>query len=233
MARRIIGLDIGYDSVTAVCLKGKPANFQLAGRWREPLAVDSDDAWAEKALSALRKIRKKFPKGNYTLVTALNRSETMLQNLSFPFSDFQKIRQVARFDVEPYLPFPIEQVLLDIYVLAARDNSAEVMVVGAPVQTIEDRLALLESANLKPDVITLDALGLAAASYRLRGRKDNRTLIILDIGARHSVLNIVAGGKLHYSRGIDSGETEILEKPCSDDRERCLPLLKEINFSLR
>jgi len=227
MAKRVIGLDLGKESLKAVCLKGTYPKLRLASTWIEPIepAGDNHDA---AVTAALGRLKQKFPKGRFTLVTALNAKETMLQRLTFPFADLDKIYKVVRFDVEPYIPFPIDQVFLDLQLLTTHNNNAEVLVLIAPKSSVEKKLALCKSAALIPDVVTLEGLAFTRG-LALLGQTRNEPDLILDLSADKFSLHYIKGDKLLNSRCLELKPEEL----SSDLSRSGMELVRQINQSLQ
>lgn len=175
MPKIILGLDIGSDAVKAVWANrmGRTDVHVLASETvRLEGGVD-----LEAALSKLAEtIRPTAPSG-IRCVVSLPPSEFMFRQIRLPFHDENKINKTLSFELEPLLPLPIEDVVVD-YVRLPDDG---LLVAAVGKERIRKIIAAVE-AQLG-EVSAIDIATAALALQLLEQKALAGAGILLDIGA--------------------------------------------------
>ena len=70
--------------------------------------------------------------------------------------------QTLKFQIEPQIPYPIEQVICDGMVIRKLDDGTEMLAIAVTKELISAKLQAFEMADVSPQILTLDALALAA-----------------------------------------------------------------------
>lgn len=232
-AHKPIGIDIGASAVKAVQVKrsghtARVVNTLIVEIPRERAERPSPEAVAEtlKKLIGGRKISADRFVGSFPLSSAI------VRNASVPFQGHHKIRQVIKFQAEPHIPFPIEEVVVDfLETAAAEDNKTPVIIIGAKKELIAKQLELLNAGGLDPEIIGVDAFALAN-NYLLRAGASipDEAVMLLDVGASKTLLVIMKGRSAVLARSIAVGgddATEALQKEFSIDFQAAEGLKKE------
>ena len=111
MSRKILGIEIREESVAAVLLDSGFKGSQLERQGLFPIPADKEgDDGLEEALNNLAETIK--PAGA-ACVVGIPTTFISYRNLSLPFHDLKKIRQVLPFELEPTLPMPVEELIFD------------------------------------------------------------------------------------------------------------------------
>lgn len=199
-----IGLDVGSHCVKAVHLTvkgGRPRLDRLAVR---PLPAGADQA--AKA-DEIRRALEPMDLRQAVLVTAVGGSGTVVRTAVFPRMTPPELRSAISFEADKYLPFKPEEVYLDAAVLGeAGPGRAEVLVVAARRDLIQERLETLSQAGLSPAVVDLEALALANAVGTDGGSAVSKgTMAHLQVGAKGTLINLLQDGRLRFVREIPLG----------------------------
>jgi len=130
-----------------------------------------------------------------------------------------ELKQSLKFEVQKFIPFPINEVNLDSYIL--RENLSEnkmlVLIAAVKKEFINQRLKLIQEAGLKINTVDIDSLALVNA-FKFNYPQDtddtikNRTVAILNIGASMSNLNILENGLPVLSRDIFLAGNNLTQK---------------------
>jgi type IV pilus assembly protein PilM len=219
--REAIGLDIGTSAVRAanLSLKNPPRLERFAqvpvpvGAIREGEIVDV--AAVSQAVAELWK-RAGFKSKNVILGVA--NQKVVVRPIDLPYMDEKELRGAIQFQVQEYIPIPIEEANLDFQILNEfRGDSGErwirVLVVAAQKDMINSFVETVVRAGLEPEAIDhipfalIRSLGEPAGA--LNGNHPGEALV--DIGA--GVTNIVVHeqGTPRFARTLMVGGNAVTE----------------------
>jgi len=190
----ILGLDIGTKKIKAVKI--------TADRKVRISALELIDIRQFGGLeAALEQLRERDLVGD-SCITAIHPGKMSLRNISMPFRDEKKIRQTIGFELEPIIPYPIEDAVIDFIVTSDSGAAAGVLAAVVPKGIIRDRVQLIENYLPEVSIIDVDAFPLAA---RLAKGSPGESLLLIDIGAEKSSSFLLDGGSVCNIRSFDFG----------------------------
>lgn len=191
-----IGLDIGTSAVKLVELKFIKDTVELARFEMEPVQDD--------LISLLKRLD--LPQSVNISVSGVS---TVIRYIDFPRMDESQLKQALKFEGQKYIPFPVNEVNLDSYIL--RDdlagNKIFVLIAAVKKDFLNQRLKLIQDAGLNAAVIDLDSLALVNA-FKFNYSQDSddfikkKSIALLNVGASMSNLNILESGFPVLSRDI-------------------------------
>jgi general secretion pathway protein L len=138
------------------------------------------------------------PQAVVVAAVAAERASTWIIDL--PFTDPKRIEQTIDFEVENYVPWDLEDVILDYQVLGAADGSSRVLTAMVPRDTVAADLLCLAEAGADPKHLSIDALELA----RLVPASEE-AVAILDIGSDRTLICVAQGGHARWMRALEGG----------------------------
>jgi len=204
MARNIVGLDIGSHSIKVVSARERLGKVELLQFYERPV-----DGNGVEGIGGL--IRSIFQEGRLhpdVVVSSIPGSVVSVHYLKIPFSDEAKIGQVVPYEVEGVIPFPLEEMVIDQFILSkgngsGPNNGSSVCVALIKKGILKSHIDTLKDAHIEPKVIELESLALYHTFVEWHKTED--TVALLDIGSDRSNLCIVAGGKPVYVRTLSRG----------------------------
>lgn len=217
-----IGLDIGTSGVRAAQLSLGRRPFTLDGFGQVPLPQGAvrdgeilDPPLVAQAISQLwRHARFRGKK----VVLGVANQKVVPRPVDLPFMEEQELRGAIQFQVQEYIPLPIEDAILDFQILDqfmtdSGDRMMRVLVVAAQRDMIGTFVATAQAAGLDPVAIDhipfalIRSLGEAGGAFQGPGPGE----AIIDIGA--GVTNIVVheGGIPRFSRTLLVGGNSLTE----------------------
>ncbi len=221
MSPEIIGLDLGTYSVKATLVRSRFRGFELAGFFRR--RIDRDESVSEMdrmALSVERLFSENRLQGD-RVVVSLPGTGVSIRTLTLPFSDRKKIARVLPFEVEGYIPFAVEDVVISHHILGQEDNKTRILAVGVRKDLLRETLEMLAKAGVVPKMMDVDFMALFNISQgALKGAEG--CYAIIDIGETTTSVCIVDGQALGYGRSIPIAGRSIsmaLEKEFDLSRE--------------
>ena len=218
-AKTIVGLDIGSYGVRAVELTGSGDTLVLTGfgraRIESPEAVE-DTVHQVLAGAGIRTKR---------CVTAVSGRSVIVRYVPMmPMAD-QELRQAIRYEADKYIPFEVDEVILDCQKIEEAMPGEQIRVVMVAVKRtmIEEHVAMLDRLGLVPAIIEVDmfALGNAfEARNRRLGISDEEIRALVDIGASKTNITVMKGNSIYFTREIyiaGNDQTEAVAKRFGED----------------
>jgi type IV pilus assembly protein PilM len=218
------GLEIGTSALKVVELKaGRPPSLlALGSRPMPPGLLDEDQVLDPQGLA--REIKALFEETGIRrryVVTAVSNRSAITRNISVPKMTLKELDQAITWEAERYIPFPIDEVSLDYYVL---DNPSdvpdggqlEVVIAAARLELVAKQVDYLRLAGLEPLIIDVKPFALLRAlKGALLGEHLNKTTlagqryteadevgVVLEIAASATTITLVRGERVLMNRNI-------------------------------
>jgi len=221
----LVGIDISATSIKMVKLAGdKRAGYKLEAYASSPLVkdaiVDGNINDLEKVSDAIRLTWKLLGVSEKRAALALPASAVISKKVMM-LADLNEDEMSAQVESEAnqYIPFSLDEVNLDFQVLGSSQKNlteAEVLIVAARKEKIEDRVAAAESAGLKVEVMDVESYATEAAFAMLASQLPksgrNQTVMIVDIGASVTHINVIHDGQSVYSREQAFGGNQLTQE---------------------
>jgi len=207
LERNSWSIDIGTSGIRRVFLRRWGKNVK-AGPGEE-IAVPREKAGpaGDKAIREILRtlLRGKKIKGE-TVISALPIQQAFIRTLVLPFNKPAQIRSVIASEAEIHIPFPLDRIILDFWVMEELPGGkSRVLLVAVKKNILAEHLQILSEIGLQPSVVSLDFIGLANA-YRLTGLIDpEEVTALMEVGAAHTAVALYAHGKLRFLRSFGWG----------------------------
>ena len=116
MSRKILGLDIRYDAVSAVVVKSGMRGSWIESHARVPMSV-KETSFEEELKRSLESINGQIDITDAVCSVALPAIDVTYRNLKAPFKEIKKVRQILPFELETDIPFQAEDIVFDFNML--------------------------------------------------------------------------------------------------------------------
>lgn len=197
-----LGLEIGAANLKLVELSGNPPALRaLAARPTPPGmlvegVITEPQALAQelKELLAEARTKKRY------VVTAVPNPSVILRTLQVPKMPLKEMEEAVRWEAERYIPFPIDEVVLDFAPLdplaeAAEGEQVEVMVGAARQEAVASLLEALRGAGLTPIILDVKPFaGLYPLEAQLSSDPEGVSVAV-EIGAESTSLVLLKGDR--------------------------------------
>ncbi|HRN78373.1 MAG TPA: type II secretion system protein GspL [Candidatus Dependentiae bacterium] len=210
-AKRIVGIDINTTHVhaTQVYAKGTMLTIERAVEQ----VVESGDH-NERIIEALKILITKL--NNYQEIrSAIPSAHVVFKTLKLPFTAYDKINLIINFEVEPLLPFSLDDAIIDFIItkIHPQENSAEVLVAAVQKQYIAQHLELLAQAGINPQVITVDLFALYGLYNAIPQYAEQRgNVALIDLRLHDTRIAYIENGQLRLIRTLPKGMSHIAKK---------------------
>ncbi len=207
MSLGMLGLDIGTASIKAVVFrKGMNRSTSLVCRGcRFPEHFGKEPS-KEELGDFIRRFLTRHRLTGLPTIASIPSSWTISRILTFPFSNPKKISKVLPYELEPQIPFSIDDLLLDHQILSTSTQGTRVLVLGIPHDRAQYIVDTLSHAGV--DLRALESQSLAMFNtfrWAFPSPKTAPTLLI-DVGQFSTTLALVG------PHGLAGLRTHLLEK---------------------
>ncbi len=206
-----LGLEIGSANIKMVELSGTPPSLKSLSIRPTPPGVVQEGSIIEpgalaeviKEMQAEMRTRKRY------VVTAASNLAVITRTLQVPKMPLKQLEEAVRWEAERYIPFPIDEVVLDYAPLDTLESipdgeQMDVVVGAARQETVASLVEALKAAGLEPLVIDVKPFaGLRTLASRLVATDREPISLFLEIGAESSALVLTRGERLLLNRVIN------------------------------
>ena len=225
--KSIVGLDLGSQVIKAVEISLEGPEPVITGFARVEVPPGGDKAQALAEVFKRGKFRSKH------VVTSVAGQSVVVRYVAMPRMSENELRQAVRIEADRYVPFELDEVMLDCQPLTRRrarpeegggEDQMGVLLVACRLSTLEEQIQLVTGQGLTPSAIDIDAFALANAwelcglpDEELDGAggesapKEERGIALVDVGASRTSINVLCGGESCFSREIGIGGQDMTQ----------------------
>lgn len=218
MAKQCIGLDIGSSSVKAVQLRKKGGGWALQAFGMQPLVaqtiVDGTIMDQGAVADAIRQLWSRLKLKQKEVAIAIAGHSVIIKKISVPQMTPDALAANIRQEAEHHIPFGKDDVEIDYHVTnaASAGGQTELLLVAAKKEVVADYVQCVRDAGLNPQVVDVAAFASQngfEANYPLDPRE---TVVLINIGAAISNINIVRSGVSLFTRDVTIGGNAFTEE---------------------
>ncbi|HUO66070.1 MAG TPA: type IV pilus assembly protein PilM [Gammaproteobacteria bacterium] len=218
MAKQCIGLDIGSSSVKAVQLRKKGASWSLQAFGMQPLVpqtiVDGTIMDQGSVTMAIRELWGRLKLRQKDVAIAIAGHSVIIKKIAVPMMRPDELAANIRNEAEHHIPFGRDDVEIDYHVTNPQTASGqtELLLVAAKKEVVSDYVQVVRDASLAPLVVDVAAFAGQngfEANYTIDPRE---TVVIINIGAAISNINIVRANVSLFTRDVTIGGNAYTEE---------------------
>jgi len=238
---KFLGLDIGTSAVRIVELARNGQGYKL-----ENYGEVKTSSIKAKPFRSFNK-KNSLSLSNKHIAKAIQlicqEAEIETKEVSFSIPDFctfftsfdlpemgkEEIAQAIRYEVRPYIPLPLEEVVLDWIIIEGKPHETplKVLVAAIPNDVVFQYREIAQLAGLELKTLESEVFALA----RVVGRNNNKEVLgLIDIGARSTTCSIMEKGvlKTSYSFNVAGNElTEVIANSLNIEYNKAEEIKKE------
>lgn len=216
-----LGLEIGSANLKLVDLSGP--GYHLKGLAMRPTPkglideglISDPNALAEE----IQELVKEANTRKRHVVTALSNEVAVTRIIKVPKMDRKELEEAIHWEAERYLPFPVEEVVLDFDLLdnpseVEEGGEMEVVIAAAREETVVQLAEALFAAGLEPVVVDLKPFaGIRTIGPHLAPREDGTApvTLYLEVGAQSSSLVFLRGQRPLLVRTLNAAGQSFTE----------------------
>ena len=205
------GLDIGNSLIKAVEVSSDATQKTL-------IKADSLDVEFPpnqgKIKDALKALLDRFKPSAKDVNISLSAPNSIVRFINMPKMKEADLKNSLRFEAEKYIPFNINEVVLDSVILDEPQelkNQMRVLLAAAKKQEINTRIEMLKEFGLSVTIIDIDSFAcFNAFSNSIEKSDASKSVAILNIGYSQTNVIIAMGEKPLFTRDILIGSKDIV-----------------------
>ena len=190
-----IGVDLGSSSLKIVELSRKKITLAAL------LEIPPAERVEESAL--IRKLKGFFQEIGVTgreSIIYIPGSYSFIRTIFFPSMPDSELKEAIKWEIKRQIPYPEEEAVFD-YISQEVPEGIAATIAAAERKNIQRYVSVFKEAGLK--VVGVDVSPLAL--LRVFAPKDNNNTLLIDIGAKHSEIDIIRSGVIRLTRTVDMG----------------------------
>lgn len=134
-----------------------------------------------------------------TVITALPTHLATIREITVPFDKPKKLRKIIKYQMETYVPFPIDDMVVDFL---SSESGDRIVSVGIPKRVLADHLRLLAQADLAPRVVSLANVALFNLFVYTRKGESEAPASILHLDGGQIIVQIIYRDRLDFVRVV-------------------------------
>ncbi len=206
MSREVLGIDIRKESVSAVLVKTSLRESRIDAHAHVPISDSAEDENPFK--TALEVLCNEIDTDGCDCVVSISADHFSYRILQIPFKGSKKIQLVLPFELEPTVPYPVDDLIIDFIDLesAGHDDHTDVIAVAVPKSDLTPYLGTLGAFKIDPEMVTLS--GLPAALCLANQADAGKDQLFLKVDKDLSTLFIVSNGGIKLIRSLATPVTD-------------------------
>jgi len=222
--RSLIGLDISSSSVKMVELASDGKGAYRVERYAievlpRDIVSDGNIVNLEAAAESVRRAWKKMATSTRFVAIALPASHVITKKIIVAAGQREEeLELLVESEASQYIPFALDEVNLDFQVVGPAPSSPdeiEVLIAASRKEKVEDRVAVAESAGLKPKVLDVESYAVLAAfqlvEAQLPENSKGNIIALVDVGANVMSLTVLRNGQQLYAREQAFGGNQLTQ----------------------
>lgn len=236
LPKSFLGIDIGTSSLKVAELSrwGTRVSLQNYGEMESKALYDKPFRTADKnslllssndIARALRAIIEHSNIETKDAVFSIPDFSSFFTRFELPPMSKEELPEAVEYEARKHIPIPFSEVTFDWQVINqkrwtfGKGEPPHILLVAVPNELINQYQEIASLANLKLSALEAEVFGLIRSSLP----EESSSVVVLDIGAQTTTINVVSGGVLQTSRSVDIGGgsfTERISQSLSIPREK-------------
>jgi len=214
-----VGIDMGAHALKVVMLRKRGTQVALARAGTIELGdlafLDESDRKDQRLSELLRLLLRRTRIRRRNAAAGFAGRDYFVKYLHVPPTTPDKLRKLIEYEVSEDPTAASREQTTDFWLLdlPAKGEEFTVLVAMARNETLHRRLAVLKRSGVVADGITLSAIALfnAYANAMEEGIYNDKTTLLVDIGARHMDVVVQRNAKLLFVRNLTHGGSRFTE----------------------
>lgn len=222
MAGRVVGLDIGTSGVRAAELtlgKGAATLERFGQVALPPGAVrDGEVVDIDVVAAAIKQLWTQAKFSSKKVVVGVANQKVVVRQVDLPWMAESELKKALSFQVQDFIPMPVEQAILDFHPLEefTNDNGGRmvrVLLIAAARDMVSNALAAVEKAGLRPTMVDLTSFAVlrALVSTDHTGLDSLQAEALVDVGANVTNIVVHQGGVPRFVRILLMGGADVTD----------------------
>lgn len=202
MSRKVLGIDIRKHAVVAVLVNSGLRESRIDTHTVIPISPSNEDENETGLTAALKRLTETVDIGDCDCVVSIPADHFSFRNLQVPFSSLKKIKMVLPYELEPNLPYHIDDLVFDFQTIDTAEAGENSELIAATVEKsqLNPYLEALSAFKIDPEIVTISGLPVALC---LASQSDpGEDQLVVEINKQSSTLIASASGQIQLIRSF-------------------------------
>lgn len=216
--QKVLGIHIDEETINGALVHAKRSKNIVEKIIQENIEKGSDDSFTQRAAHAITAVIQKA--GHINEIRACVPSKKVVfKELQLPFKDPDKIRMILDYEIEPMLPFSIDEAVVDFIITkeSKHEKSCQVLAAAVRNEDLENILEIYKTAKIEPHHISIDLFAVYSLYQQIpeyKAIKHASAIVEIDQHVTHVAL--LHDGALKLTRVIPKGFDYIVDGICKE-----------------
>ena len=198
--KTVVGLEITDHHICA----GQVSNPHSAPEVEHVFIKEIESAGhVHEALEAVFS-EEKFEKE--TVVTALPSSLATIREIPLPFDKPKKLRKIIKYQMESYVPYAIEDMVVDF---VPSESGERIITAGVQKKALSEHLELLSQFSVSPKVVSLKNMALFNLFAHSRKGDSEKPVSIIYLARGRMVVMVICENQVDFIRTVKGGPGQL------------------------
>lgn len=144
---------------------------------------------------------KKWQKGG-EFVSSIGSNAAVVRQVQYPVAVKDKLLSAIQWEVRKFIPYEPEEVVVDAQILESGEKKMDVLLAAVPKENLRQHQTILSGGGLTSKTVDADSIALTNAMMTQINLQPQETVLMIDIGAKTTLLNMFQMGGLFFSRSL-------------------------------
>lgn len=204
------GIDLGSHTIKIVGLKEKSNGHKLIFLSLVEIIPgyplpNHEKSYRNAVLVALAKAMEGMEEWQKEeFVSSIGSNVAVVRQIQYPTAVKEKLLSALQWETRKYIPYEPEEVIVDAQILYTREElkKMDVLLSAVPKKDLGYHKKLLNEAGLNPVIVDTDAMALMNALMAQITLNEEDTVLLIDIGARITIVNMFQKKGLFFTRSL-------------------------------
>jgi type II secretory pathway component PulL len=203
MSRKIFSIDIRDNGISAFLVENTIKGNRIQTQMVVPYADinESPENKFSHIADSISQIIQDVNIAGAECIVSVPSELVSYRNLQVPFKDRKKIRQVLPFELEPTLPFAVDDLTVD-FEIVYQDEKTNILVSVIKTSDISGILGILKDLNITPYIVA--PAGFSSVLCLSKFSEPDTDFIFVDTDEKYSTVFAVVSGHVHIARSFCS-----------------------------
>jgi general secretion pathway protein L len=208
-----LGIDIAQRSIRGVLLRTGMRSMEIERYVEVPVpAIEAGAAHENVLHAAVRDLFAQLGQSPDNVIAAIDGARASLRVVSIPVAAKKRAAEVLPFELDPLLPFPIEESLVDYQEVHTTGTEVSLLAAAVPESVVQETIDALGRLEIQPRELAVGAAALDGLSPFISQPPDEAWLM-LHLDVQSCDVCVLRGGACELARTLDEGLEGLSTRP--------------------
>lgn len=213
-----VGIDLGHFTMKVIQVEKNPQGWRVtrAGLMYTPQGAIRDGIVTDvpTVAGALKLLLKQSGVTAKSAVVSVQGASVVVRPVRVPQMTEAVLRKSIKYEAGRYVPNSIEDSFVEFEIMGALDDGQmDVLVVAAPKDLVDTRVAAATAAGLDVEIVDIGPFAAYRSLIETNQTRawNDETIALIDFGAQTTTVSVINQGKFGLVRCVQSGSNNFTE----------------------